>query len=406
MLRSTFHTVRRLPHGVQALFVTTLIFRSGTMAFPFLSAYLIGSDGLSAGEVGVIVGSYGVGALLADLAAGPLLRFASGYTVMMAGLISNGVLVAVLPLLDSASLVLVATVVWGFCYETFTPASYTTIVQSCDESIRKVAFSAHRLAINLGMAIGPAVGGIIYAFQPTALFWVNAVVVLMAAGFLATQRFETASTTSEPPTRSGRLVSSTWRGESRFWTFFVLSLPIHIAFALPPVFLSAYVIVERDLSSNWVGAIFAFNAALIVLFEVPLNTAMRTMSHNASLVIGYALTVAGFALMGLMGTGWGLLAATVVWSAAEMIVFPALMHYASDISEPEIVGRNMGLYSAGVNVGLIAVPSVALISADNMGSGSPWLIAAALTGIATFLIVAVHRVGALWLTPNWARVTA
>lgn len=405
MLRSTFRTVRGLPLGVQTLFVTTLIFRAGTMAFPFLAAYLIGSDGLSAGEVGAIVGAYGAGALLADLAAGPLLRLASARTVMLAGLISNGVLVAILPLLDGTFLLLAATVVWGFCYETFTPASYTTIVQNCDDSIRKVAFSAHRLAINLGMAIGPAVGGLIYVVQPTALFWVNAVVVFVAAAFLVTHRFESAPTTSEPPARSGRLVSSTWRGESRFWTFFVLSLPIHIAFALPPVFLSAYVIIERELSSSWVGAIFAFNAALIVLFEVPLNTAMRTMSHNASLVIGYVLTAVGFALMGLMGSGWGLLAATVVWSAAEMIVFPALMHYASDISEPEIVGRNMGLYSAGVNVGLIVVPSLALIWASSIGPGSPWLIAAAVTGVATVLIVAVHRVGALWLTPNWAGAT-
>src|SRR5699024_492796 len=308
--RSTIQTLRRLPPQLQALFVTTLIFRAGTMAFPFLSAYLIGNGGLSAGEAGAIVGAYGVGALLADLAAGSLLRLAGGYTVMVAGLISNGVLVAVMPFLEGAFLLLVATVVWGFCYETFTPASYTTIVQNCDESIRKVAFSAHRLAINLGMAVGPAVGGLLYAVQPTLLFWVNAVVVLAAAGFLLSRRFESAPTTSAPPARPGRLVSSTWRGESRFWTFFVLSLPIHVAFALPPVFLSAFVVIERELSSNWVGAIFAFNAALIVLCEVPLNTAMRTMSHNASLVIGYALTAAGFALMGLLGSGWGLVAAT------------------------------------------------------------------------------------------------
>src|SRR5699024_12294830 len=59
-------------------------------------------------------GAYGVGALLADLAAGPLLRLAGGHTVMVAGLISNGVLVAVMPFLEGAFLLLVATVVWGF----------------------------------------------------------------------------------------------------------------------------------------------------------------------------------------------------------------------------------------------------------------------------------------------------
>jgi len=44
---------------------------------------------------------------------------------------------------------------------------------------------------------------------------------------------------------------------------------------------------------------------------------MTAMSPTASLLVGYALTALAFGLIGVLGSGWGLLAATVVWSAAE-----------------------------------------------------------------------------------------
>ncbi|UFQ17170.1 MULTISPECIES: MFS transporter [Streptomyces] len=404
MLRTTLRAVRGLAPELRTLFITTLLFRSGTMAFPFLAAYLVARDDYSAGQVGSIVGAYGLGALAADLAAGPVLRFVSARTVMIVGLVGNAVLVALLPFTHSAVMLIVGSLVWGFFYEAFTPAAYAETVRHSREEDRKVAFSCNRLAINVGMGIGPALGGLVFAWRPMGLFFINACVVLATAVYLTLRTTSGGEAADEGKTVRGRLVAPTVKGETRFWSIFLLALPIHLAYALPPTFLSAYVIHERGLPSYWAGTIFFVNAVAIVLFEVPLNTAMRHMSHFVSLLAGYALAASGFALMGLSTSGPALIGATLLWTAAEMIVFPALLHYVSEVSDPSVTGRNMGLYSAGVNVGLIAMPQLSLMLTDGGGpAASPWYLVGAALGVALVLIVAVRRSSYLWLTEPEAK---
>lgn len=73
-----------------------------------------------------------------------------------------------------------------------------------------------------------------------------------------------------------------------------------------------------------------------------------------------------------------------------MVIFPALMHYASSVSEPEVVGRNMSLYSASVNICLIAGPTFALTLSDRVDGEAPWLVSAIITAVAAMLIILVR----------------
>jgi predicted MFS family arabinose efflux permease len=393
----TLHTVRALQPELRVLFVATLVFRSGTMAFPFLAVYLLTRHEYDASQVGFMVAAYGLGALTADVATGPLLRLISSRSIMVAGLLGNAAVLAVLPLAHTIAFLTATIFLWGFCYEAFTPAAYAETISHTGEEDRKVAFSCYRLAINIGMGIGPAVGAVVFVWSPVALFLINGMLAL-AAGLYVAQALP-ASRASDNRVARGRLgglAASTLRGEIRFWTIFVLALPIHFAYALPSTFLSAYVIHSRGLASPWVGGIFIVNAASVVLFEVPLNTLMRNVSHFHSLLIGYLLAALGFGLMGLAATGFALIGATLVWTAAEMIVFPSLLHYVSDVSEPSVTGRNMGLYSAGANIGIIAAPQLSLaLTASGQPSGS-WYAAGTAVGLALLLIVIVHRNSYLW----------
>ncbi len=70
MIRGTFRTVAGLNSDLRALFVSTLLFRAGTMAFPFLGAYLLGQERYGVEQVGLVVGAFGLGALIADVGAG------------------------------------------------------------------------------------------------------------------------------------------------------------------------------------------------------------------------------------------------------------------------------------------------------------------------------------------------
>ncbi|MFI1221097.1 MULTISPECIES: MFS transporter [unclassified Streptomyces] len=387
MIRGTFRTVAGLNSDLRALFVSTLLFRAGTMAFPFLGAYLLGEDRYSAGQVGLVVGAFGLGALLADVGAGVLLGRLRPVTVMLGGCVGYALLLAVVPALSAVPALLVVTLLWGMAFEIYTPASYAQVVAGSSPDQRKIAFSCNRLAINLGMGVGPAIGGLLFTVAPQALFYVNAVCVLAAAGVLL--RHSTRSATTMGKTGPGRLLSPAPRDESRFWTLFVLALPVHIAYALPPILLSTYIIEGIGLPAYWVSVVFVVNAAAIVLFEVPLNKAMVHMSHLRSLLIGYVLAAAGFALTGLTSSGPMLALITLFWTAGEMIVFPALLSYVTHLSAPTVINRNVSLYSAGVNVGFMTAPQIGGLLSAARSPGAPWLaVGAALAGASVLMLVA------------------
>jgi predicted MFS family arabinose efflux permease len=405
MITRTIRTVASLDRNLRTLFFTTLIFRAGTMAYPFLSAYLLLARDLDRGAVGRIVAAFGVGALCADLFAGVVLGRIGARTAMLTGLLLNAAVLAVTPFLHAIPAIVAAVLVWGFAYELFTPASYSATIAGSAEEGRKVAFSCNRLAINLGMGLGPAIGGVIFGVEPVALFWVNGLLVLAAAGFLfqrtrtSGQRPERVRPVEDATTKRSRLVAATARDETRFWTIFGLSIPIQLAFSLPAVFASTYIIVGLGLPSYWVGVVFTVNALAIVLFEVPLNAAMAGIAHLPGLLIGYGLTGAGFLLMGVSHAWPLLILSTLVWTAGEMVVFPGLLTYVSSLSGPDISDRNMSFYSAGVNIAFIATPQLALLLSSPQTPELPWIAAGTAVCLAFLLLLAARTNPYTWTIP-------
>ncbi|MFD9893850.1 MFS transporter [Amycolatopsis sp. NPDC059027] len=390
MIGTTLRTVGGLDRDLRTLFTVTLLFRAGLMAFPFLSAYLLIGDGYGPVDVGLIVGAFGIGAVAADVVASVLLGRVPARAVMLGGLVLHAVVLASVPSLSGVAVLAAATFAWGFTFEIYTPASYSLIIDRTTPGDRKISFACNRLAINVGMGVGPVLGGLVFAVEPVALFWINAVCVLGAGCYLllGTRPAAGAPVHEEKP-RKRRLVAGSLREETRFWTIFGLSLPIHLAYALPPVLVSAYLIQGLGMPSYWVSVVFGLNAAMVVLVEVPLNKAMASLPHASSLLIGYGLAGLGFAAMGFSPAPAVLLGATVLWTMGEMIVFPSLLSYVSEVSKREVADRNMSLFSGGVNVGVIAAPPVSLALTSN-GPSTPWLVIGGAV-LAAFVALAAAR---------------
>ncbi|MFD3720040.1 MFS transporter [Streptomyces sp. NPDC058674] len=395
----TLRTLAGLAPPLRTLFLTTLLFRTGTMAYPFLTPYLLGRGGLDAAEAGLAVTTFGVGALAADLAAGRLLARLHPYALMRGGFLLGAAAVAVVPLLHGQPALITVVLAWGFAYEIVTPAAYAATIAGSPPEQRKVAFSCYRLAINLGLSAGPLLGALLYALDPYAVFWANALCVLAAAAFLhrrgARRPIADAGGGPGHETRPQGPVRQTRAERTRFWSVFGLSLPIQLAYALPSVFVGAYVIVGLGLPGYWAGVVFTVNAVGIVLFEVPLNIRMARVGHLATLLSGYALAGTGFLLMALADTGPELVVATLVWTAGEIVVFPGLLDYVSRLSGPA-ADRNMGLFSGGVNLAFIAAPQLALHLSAPGHPGAPWAAAGAAVCAACLLLLAARTNPYTW----------
>lgn len=93
------------------------------------------------------------------------------------------------------------------------------------------------------------------------------------------------------------------------------------------------------------------NAALIVLFMVPVSWLVRRMRVLNAMVIGMVVATCGILIAGLTGNGWILLLGIVFFSLGEMTTGPKKNEYLGLIAPPGKKGLYLGYVNIPVGIG-------------------------------------------------------
>src|SRR4051812_46269269 len=86
-----------LPGPIWILSAATLVNRMGTMVVPFLTLYVIQVLGFSAKQAGVLVGTYGMGALIVSPVVGHLADRYGTLEIMVGSLLSSALVMFIFP---------------------------------------------------------------------------------------------------------------------------------------------------------------------------------------------------------------------------------------------------------------------------------------------------------------------
>jgi MFS family permease len=390
-LLSPWRDIEGLPSSVWIVFTTTLVNRAGSMVLPFMVLYVTRHLGVRPAFAGVALTVYGIGGLISGPIAGRLCDRFGAFAVLRASLLVSGLILLAFPLARSFELFLVVTVIYALVAESVRPASLAALTSYVRPEQRKPAIAVNRLAINLGMSIGPAIGGFLAAVSFPLLFVVDGITSLVAGGVLATLLVLRPIAALGPATRvdvpadSGRrsMVLRDPRALIFLLGVFLMGVVFYQHEGAMPIFL------VRDLhyATSFYGILFAVNTVLIVLVEVPLNLAMQHWSHRSTLVLGAALFAIGFGSMAVLHSVSGLVFAAVLWTFGEMIAIPASGAYAAAIAPPGRSGAYAGAYSSTFSLALLVGPWAGTAALDRFGGAVLWSAALVigLLGAAVFL---------------------
>src|SRR5215472_3940143 len=169
-----------LPRPVWVVFASTLVNRAGSMVLTFLVLYLTRVRGFSPQQAGFILFLYGVGAIVAAPLAGRLADRWGSVPLMRASLFLSGTMLLLYPFARTFPALIAATIALATLTESFRPAAMSFFGEVVEPARRKSAFSVYRLAINTGMAIGPAIGGVLATISFRYLFLVDGATSLAA----------------------------------------------------------------------------------------------------------------------------------------------------------------------------------------------------------------------------------
>jgi MFS family permease len=375
-----------LPPKIWIHFSATLINRMGTMAIPFLVLYLTKDVGFTAERAGLMLSLYGTGSLIASPFLGKLADRVGPVRVMKASLLGSAGFMFLYPFARTTGSVIAVTVLLAMASEAFRPASLSVLTDIAPPEMRKAAFAVNRLAINLGMSVGPAVGGYLAEVSFPSIFRVNGAASIAAFCILALTGFQVAhhaagvgrDGTVKP--RSGPAYK-----DLGLLAFLAACVPLAAVFFQHEGALPLDVVRDLGLSESFVGWMFTINTVMIVLCEVRVNLSSAHWPHRKSLAIGGLFIAAGFGAMAFAHTGTGVAATVVVWTIGEMILLPSMSNYVAELSPPDRRGEYMGLYSMSWGVAFAIGPWLGTVVLERYGRNVLWggvFVVAALAALA------------------------
>lgn len=377
MLRSIARAYRDsfsgLSRPVWLLAGVALINRAGTMVFPFLSLYLTTELGYSAEAAGLVLLSFGAGAVAGSYGGGWCSSRFGALRTQEASLVSSGVAFVVLAFADSMGELVLGAFVVAALADAFRPAVMTAAVELAANQNRVRALTLLRLAINVGMTVGPALGGWLALLSYRWLFVVDGMTCI-AAGVVARlvlRRFESPLTSSSagidgtPGAGEGARTAAAAplrraHRDPRFVLFlfllFLLGMSFfQVFFTLPIYFHDAY-----GLQENAIGMILGINAAVIVLFEMVLVRAIENRSHIRLFGTGALLMCVGVASAFVGSTVPFAVMTILVLTVGEMVALPFSNALVASFSDRSSRGEYMGLYTVTFGIAHLAAPALGL----------------------------------------------
>lgn len=350
----------------------TLINRAGTMVIPFLSLYLTDSKDFSLPQVGWVMTAFGLGSVGGSYLGGWLTDRIGNYKVMVASLVLSGLCFIALQHFSDFLALCIAVFITVTAADLFRPASMVALRLYSKPENRTRSVTLIRLAINLGFAAGPALGGIIITSAGyNGLFWIDGLTCIAAAIVLklvlhpkrAKPNIETAPLTLQSAYRD------------RTYAVFVLSMII-FGFVFLQLFstIPLYYRDEHHLTEAQIGLLMALNGLLIFVMEMPLIKYIETRyTSKIKLIIwGCALVALSYFVFNLNGWMGVLLISMLLITIGEMLVFPFSNAFAMDRSKRGKQGQYMALYMMAFSVSHIFGHNSGMQLIDKLGYATTW----------------------------------
>ena len=371
-----WRSLKGLPRDLWILSAASLVNRAGTMVLPFLVLYLTREQGWSAPRAGLALAVYGAGSIIAAPLAGRLSDRIGPLPIMRWSLMLTGLLLLAYPFVTGFAGVIAITLVWAIASEAFRPASLALIADIVTPEQRKPAYALTRLAINLGMSVGPAAAGFIAAKSFALIFVVDAITTILAGLVLFLTPLESVRHVSQAGALAGpiaQLRRVLVLDDRRYLLFLGALFLTGVVFFQHEGALPLFLVEDLGLSPAFYGMLFTVNTLMIVFMEVPLNAATSHWPHRRALAIGAFLFAAGSGIFVFANGPAVIVAGVMIWTVGEMMLFPQASAYVADIAPPHRRGEYMGAYSLSFSLAFAFAPWAGTATFAAFGAVTLWV---------------------------------
>ncbi|WP_396212293.1 MDR family MFS transporter [Flavobacterium sp.] len=367
--RKYIDNFRGFRREIWILTLVTFINRAGTMVLPFLSKYLNDDLHFSLPQIGNILVCFGLGSMVGSWLGGKLSDKIGFYKIMIFSLFVSGLMFFGLQYITSYIGLCISIFLIMVVADMFRPAMFVSLNVYAKPENRTRALTLVRLAVNLGFAAGPALGGlIIMNIGYKGLFWADGATCIIAilTFWLLVKEKKKPTESKEEKALLEASRESVFK-DKPFWIFLFMCVITGVLFFQLFTTIPLYHKKQFDLNELQTGLLLTLNGVLIFFLEMPIVSYIeRTKLDKVKIVsIGCFMMAISMFLMLLNFWAGILIIMMLFMTFAEMFAFPFSNSFAMSRAPKGHEGRYMAIFtmsfsaahvlSAKIGMGIVAV---------------------------------------------------
>lgn len=351
-------SLRKIPGDIWfTSFLSVIGLIGWSVAMPFFGVYLSVSRGIPLGEVGI---SYLLSAILSffsQLVGGRLVDSLGVRPVMRYGYLGTSIAAAAtayLVIINVNGLLLILIYpIFNFIRGLSQPSISTLVANKSVADVR-TGFSMQSIGVNLGFAIGPAVGGVLSEYAGYGyIFLVSCFMSLIALAsttywFRKNPPEHTQSERNKQPKAKFRL---SWVADGNLILLLILLACSFFALGYEITPLSLFAANFLNIPDSLLGLLFTTNGLVIVFTQIPLMRVFARVSLILPMIIGCVLTALSYLLIGISSQFIELWVAMLIVTLGEVALTVPSQLAVTAFSERGNRGTYQGYYFAFSNGG-------------------------------------------------------
>ena len=346
-----------------------------TMIWPFLMIYASETLSLPLVAVTSLMTINASTGLISSILAGPVIDRMGRKGAMVTGLIGAGLCYLLLSQASSYTafaIIMGASGVFAPLYNVGTDAMLADLIPM---GKRADAYALVRMARNIGVAAGPAIGGFVLTrsyrygmYGAAAGLTIYGLTLL----FFARETLPKEAVT-EKASFLGQLRGYWTALQDRPFMGLVGAFTlVQMTAALVWVLFSVYLKTQFGISEQLYGWLPTTNALMVVFFQVLVTRFTKKYPAVQVMAWGAVFYIFAPVMIAISNGFWGFWLAMVIMTVGELVVVPRASAYAANLAPVDKRGRYMSLYGLSWNVAVGISPVLGGLISDQIGPRAPW----------------------------------
>jgi len=387
-----------LRHEVYIIFVAKIVNAMGCFVFPLLALILTDKIGLSKSETGKLMSLFGILFIPASMIGGKLCDVIGRKKIILICDFMAILSYAICGFIEPSMKLVYFIMAGAFFLFMADPAHSAMLADLTKPEDRERAYSLTYMGWNIGFAIGPVLGGLLYKNHLKWVFRGDALTAFVAFLLIA---FFVKETIEEGQNEEALSKEEAHMEGSIFGV--MKKRPLIVGLALVSIAYSfAYgqwgfvlpihsVLKDSAMGAQYYGYMAGFNGLIVIIFTPILTQVAKSKEALDKIIVGGWFYVIGFGVLGLYNPYWMFFVSVFIFTIGEIILAITMMPFIMNQTPANHRGRMNAILPIVMYSGNAFGPMVMGYYLEQHTIEQGWLLTGGFAGVGVILMILIKQ---------------